>query len=39
MKFAFLYVYVYMVLFLQETYIMLVIHKAMLIRLRKIPDY
>ena len=36
---CFLYVYVYMVLFIQEIYMVLIIHETILIRLRKILDY
>ena len=36
---CFLYVYVYMVLFIQEIYTVLMIHETILIRLRKILDY
>ena len=36
---CFLYAYVYMMLFIQETYMVLIIHETILIRLRKILDY
>ena len=36
---CFLYVYVYMVLFTQERYMVLIIHELILIRLRKSLDY
>ena len=36
---CFLYVYVYMVLFIQERYMVLIIHELILIRLRKSLDY
>ena len=34
----FLYVYVYIVLFIQETYMVLIMHETIIFRLRKIVD-